>query len=260
MKKIFHLNAAIKMVLLCMLILKAQSGYSQSGSQPKITVSYTQSSSNFFEIDKGDVSQLLEFEKVGMKNTTEVRNVNLSVDQNNDLTTIISIMSSNANETWMNPPAKIIIDKSGVKMFNAQNAIISQDIYTPEQQASYNATKVDISQNGWRPLPIFTPLSQTDVQNLQQQGFTVQTLPGGIQKLKKGQIEISYDNTGMTYDIVNFSGQKIVSQTTLKFQQVGGKTLPLTKTERKYETSSAGVCYATVSHTVFSNYQSSGLP
>ena len=208
----------------------------------------------------GRGTRLLEFEKAGLKPTTEVRNVTMLVDHNNDLTTTINIISSNVSESWMTPPSKIVIDKNGIKMYNAQNVILTQDAYTPAQNEDYLATKNDIAQNGLRALPQFQALSPTNISALQQQGFSVQALAGGVIQARKGSTEIKYNNAEMSYEVTEYEGAKALSQDAFKYRNEGGKTIPEAKTERSYQTTQNGVCIARVTHTVFSNYQPIGLP
>lgn len=237
-----------------------QHGISQTTSGIKFSRNYTQTTSTYFEINQADKDRLYDFEKVGMKNTTEVRNVSVVVNQNNDITTTINIVSSNLSEPWMTPPSKIVIDNWGIKLFNAQNGILTQDAYTPAQLAEYNQLKADVAQNGWQQIPAFTLLTPQQINQLQQQGFIVQNLSGGVVKATKGAFSMTYDNAGMSYGVAYSEGPKVVSETTFKFQQVEGRTVPQSKTERTYKTTSSGVCYAQVEHTVFANYQTSGLP
>lgn len=248
------------LIALFVMILGLQIGVSQSDASTKYSVAYTQTTSKSYEINQADISKLYDFEKIGMKPINEVRNVSMTVNQNNDLTTIINIVSTNANESWMTPPSKIVIDKYGAKLYTAQNVLLTQDAYTPEQNQDYLSIKNDIAQNGWRALPQFQQLTQANITALQQQGFTVQNLAGGIVQVRKGATEVKYNNANLSYELTRYNGAKVESQSNFKFNTVGGKTVPAYKTERNYGTTESGVCYAEVTHTVYSNYQPIGLP
>jgi hypothetical protein len=158
---------ALKFLLAAVVV---QHGISQTNSGVKFSRNYTQTTSTYFEIDQADKDRLYDFEKVGMKNTTEVRNVSVIVNQNNDITITINIVSSNLSEPWMKPPSKIVIDSWGVRLFNAQNQIISQDAYTPEQLADYNERKIEIAQGDFGQVPAFQAMTPQDIAQLRQDG------------------------------------------------------------------------------------------
>lgn len=242
------------------MLVSSQKGGAQTQTPVKQSISYTQNITTSFEIDEANRNRLFDIEKVGMKGTSEVKNISLVVDFNNDLTTTTTITSSNASEPWMTPPSKIIVDKYGSKMYNAQNVLLNQDAYTPEQSQDYLKIKNEIVQNGLKPLQGFTPLSPSNIAMLQQQGFTVQTLEGGVVKAKKGNMEVKYNSSALSYEIVDYEGSKVLSQSIFKYQQYNGRTIPLSKTERRYKTLESGACIAIVTHAAYSNYQSSGLP
>jgi len=252
-------NNPLIWVLLNILVCNTSST-AQNQTPIKQSISYTQTITKSYEISEADRHQLYEFEKVGMTFTTEVRNVILAVDNNNDLTTTKTIISSNANETWMKPATKIIIDKHGSKMYNAQNLLINQDQYTPEQSQDYLSMKNKVAAEGLKQLPAFTPITPEQIAALQGQGFEVQALEGGVIRIRKGNNEVKYNNSAKSYEIAVYEGTKMVTQTIFNYQQNGARTFPLSKIERNYETTDKGACVASVTHTQYSNYQSIGLP
>jgi len=247
-------------LILLTMMLGIPKGESQTTSNPKYFISYTQTTSTNYEVNVADRNSVMEFEKAGMKPTQEVRNVSMVVNQNNELTTTINIVSSDASEPWMTPPSKIVIDKNGITLFNAQNGVLTQSLYTPEQNQDYLNTKADIAQNGLKGLPTFQALSASDITNLQQQGFAVQTLPGGVIQARKGDTGMMYNNAGMSYELTEYEGPKVLSQTTFKYRTEAGRTVPESRTERANQVTPSGVCVAFVTNTVFSNYQPIGLP
>lgn len=237
----------------------SQNGNTQTPNPVKQSISYTQNIITSFEIDETNRSKLFDYEKVGLKGTSEVKNISLVVDLNNDLTTTTTITSSNASEPWMTPASKIVVDKFGSKMYNAQNVLINQDVYTPQQNQDYLKIKNEIIKNGLRSLPGITPLTPSKIAMLQQQGFMVQVLQDGVIKIKKDNMEILYNSYALSYEVIDYDGLNIKSQTNYKFQQSNGRTIPLSKTERRYKTLESGACIAIVTNTAYSNYQTIGV-
>ena len=115
MKTFLPPHRLVLILLLLAMIFGVQKGTAQVASNPKHTISYTQTSSTNYEISLADRNLLKPVEAIGMKPVNEVRNVSMVIDQGNDITTTINIISSNASEAWMTPPSRIVIDKTGAR-------------------------------------------------------------------------------------------------------------------------------------------------
>lgn len=242
------------LLLLLTMIFGIQKGTAQSSLVPKYLLSYTETISTNYEVDLNARNSLKPVEAAGMKPVNEVRNVSIAVDQNNDVATTINIVSSNASESWMKPPAKIVVDKTGTKLYDTKNALLTQDAYTTAQSEQYQAIKSNVAANGIQPLPSFNPITAANITQLQSQGFTVQTLEGGVVKLRKGDLEIRYNNTAKSMEVTKYEGANPSSKTTFNYRVENGKTLPSSKIERDYKVTTTGICYTRVTTTTFSNY------
>ncbi|MBL7825047.1 MAG: hypothetical protein JNJ57_00335 [Saprospiraceae bacterium] len=262
MKKITKTIRGAALIASYLLVLGIQNGFAQANTTVKYAVSFTQTTSTNYEVSASDRERLQEFERVGMVPTNEVRNVNVVVDQNNDVTTTITIVSSDASESWMTPATKIVIDKNGSTFYNAQNAILTRDNFTTEQAQDYLNQKNTLAQNGSAlGLPQFQPITASDIAQLQSQGFSVQMMDGGTVKARKGQTEIQYNNSAMSVNLLQYDeSNKIASDTGFKFANQNGRTIPVSRTEREYQTTQSGVCISVVTTTTYSNYNPIGLP
>jgi hypothetical protein len=251
-----------KMLLLLLLLtmLGLQKSSAQNGAAPKHVLSYTTTESKAYEIDLNDRSRIKPVEAVGMKPENEVRNVNTVVDFNNDITTTINVVSTNKYESWMKPASKIVIDKNGTKLYDSANRLVFNDPYLPVQAEMYNKLKTSVATIGLSPAPVFRPVTPADIAQMQQQGFTVQTLPGGTVKARKGDIEARYNNNTLTSEVIKYVANKPDIHLTYTYQNSGGKIIPATKVERQYETTGSGVCYSVITTTVYSNYNQQSQP
>jgi hypothetical protein len=254
MKKLVqpHFFIAVKVLVLILMISTSITAQTQP---VKSSLSYDQTVTTRFEVAPADMSRLLDFEKMDLKPVTEVRNTSTVVDQNGDITTTITIRSSDGDEPWMNKTARIVIDRLGVKMFDATGKTLVNDPYTTEQLQSYNNLKQQVATNGTGALPDFRPMTASDISNLQSQGYAVQSLADGSVKARKGDTEMIYNTAGKSVTTTVYDTQnKVLDQTLFAYKDVNGKNVPNVKVERSYSNSSKGVCIGQVTTTIYSNY------
>jgi hypothetical protein len=256
MKNLIQNGFAMLIAILCTSTMQ-----DASAQQIKASLSYDQTISTFFEVAPNEMNRLYEFEKVGLRSVTESRSTSTIVDQNGDIMTTIVIRSTNEGEPWMNKTSSIVIDKVGVKTFDASGKTLVNEPYSADQLRDYNALKQKVAIDGTGGLPEFRPLSPSDLTTMQGQGYSVQTLTDGTIKARKGNTEFNYNNANKFYSNAMFDAQnKPLEETLFFFKDVNGRNLPSTKVERSYSKSSRGVCISQVTTTTYSNYTRTDAP
>lgn len=225
-------------------------------SQAKTTIAYKEKIVTHFEISPSALPSIPNVEKEKFKTQTEERNVATYVDQNNDITTNIIVTSQTANEAWIRPVSRILIDKNGVMLFDSKNTILSSMPNTAEQSADYQNIKNQAAGSGYKSSIQFQQPGQKEIDQLQKNGFNAQIMPNGVLRATKGTTEYLYDNAAklVTTNSYGLDG-KLDKQLVQKYQSINGDEILTSKVERTTEQTVNGICYTKVVTTLITNYQ-----
>lgn len=248
----------MKPLLLFAILLLANAAVAQTAP---ISVSFVQTVSTNYEISPADRDRFKPVEIAGLKPEREVRRITISSNAGQDVSTTIEVLSPTAKEPWMKPaPSKVVIDKTGVRMYDAAQKLLSFDALSASNAADFQWIKSNLAQNGLQPLPAFTPLTPGDLNRLQQSGFQTTMLENGAIQLRKGDTKIVYNNAAMSLTMTRFDGPSPIVEITTQYKLQNGQTVPASKVERYFENTASGLCYQRVVSTEYSNYTRSSLP
>lgn len=248
-------NIHLRFLLLLPAVMASLHGsFAQQSGAPKYSLSYTETTSTRFEINQADREQLMPFEAAGMQGTDEVRHVSIVCDNNNEITTTIEIEPATEGEPWMKTPRKIISDKNGTRLYDANNQLLRQSSHTATSLATWQQLNTGIVENGWRTFPAFVPITENDLSRLRQAGFTTEVLPEGGVKLNKENLEIRYNPAAMTAEFTHYENGKADALVQLKYRTEQGIVTPASRIEKSYTTSPSGICYAVVTTSLYSSY------
>lgn len=248
----------MKSLLLFVLLLLANAAAAQT---TPISVSFVQTVSTNYEISPADRNRFKPVEIVGFKPEREVHRVTISTNAGREVSATIEVLEAPAREAWEKPaPSKILIDKSGVRLYDNTQKLMTTDVLSASNQAVFQSFKTNLLQNGLQPLPVFNPLTDADILRLQQNGFQTSTLENGAVQLRKGDTKIVYDHAAMSVRMTHYTGTAPLVEITTKYRQQNGQIIPATKTERHFESTASGLCYQRVTSTEYSNYTRTNLP
>lgn len=225
-------------------------------SQAKTTITYKEKIVTHFEISQTALPNIPNVDKARLKTETEERAVATYVDQNNDITTNIVVTRPPANESWIRPVSRILIDKNGATLFDSKNAVIVSMPNTSEQATDYQNLKNLGAGTGLKSSVQFRQPTTTDLENLQKNGFNAQVMQDGVVRVVKNQTEILYNNAAkqVTFNQYGDDG-KLATQRIQTYQTINGDEILVSKVEKTTETTTNGICYTKVVTTLTSNYQ-----
>jgi hypothetical protein len=220
----------------------------------KYRTSYQEKIVRYTRVAPSDVARLSGLEKNDLRKIEEVRDVVKTVDQNNDFTTVVTIVSTNEYEPWVKKPARIISDKNGTTVYDQNNAVLASSPISALGRQDYNNMKSKIGESGLRPGPEFPTFTDAQMNQIRAQGGQISTVSGGKIRIVKGDLESLYDATNKAFQITRKVEGRISNQLLYDYADVNGKLTPVSKYEKQFETLPSGVCVEKVTLTTFSNY------
>lgn len=232
----------------------------KSLSADRYRATYQEKIVRFTRVNPADATRLTALEKNGLRKTEEIRQVVKVVDSNNDLTTTITVLSTNEYESWMKKGVKFITGKNGTTVLDQNNNQLSTVPLSAVAQQDYQRIKARISTAGLQVAPLLPAVSDAQITEIQRTGGQISRLANGSVKMTKGDLEVWYDANNKAYQIIQKQQGKIMSQEYHDFMERNGQMVPVSKVEKQYETLPSGICLERVTMTTYSNYSFTSTP
>lgn len=177
------------------------------------------------------------------------------VDLNDDFSSSITYVNDSRRQDWMTQPYQAIVDKDGVRMYDSEGHLLSDQPHSAKGQEHYDAISSVISNEISGFLPGFQSISAEMEQSLVTAGWTVQTFPDGKKILSREGLTVSYDPAHLVVETLFFENNELRFTLRQKFKtEVRGATRLEQKTETEHVVLPNGICAEQVTTTTYSNY------
>ncbi len=220
-----------------------------------LLLSYDATEITTYKLQNGVFDDLTALEKVKLKSRQKELHVEVCLNKAGDIITEILLLNPEEYfEDWMSQIAKTVITEKSVKVYDDMGVLLLD--------RSKSAKSLDVSKgiyqglfDGLKPAPQFLKLTTEHYNQLQQAGFTVETLPNGAIKANNGSLELIYDTENRLLTKSFFKDGILQSSITEHFIEDSSKELvPNYKLEKSYKTFPSGVCVEENRLTVYKNY------
>ncbi|GAB4488500.1 MAG: hypothetical protein OHK0019_04950 [Saprospiraceae bacterium] len=209
-------------------------------------------------VSVADTQLLTKLDRLQFRRTYEEEHIETFIDENNDLTTVVTYLNPRENlPEWFRPIHKMIFDKTGVKMFDSLgNTIHAEQFYD-----------VEVFQNNLRLVggllgtsqPSFfgqiTSMPPSAILEFAALGFDLEEIGLGKTKLHKNGMEIIFDFPGKIIERNIYREGDLQSKMTTIFGETStSEAVPRLVIERTYQTTYGGACVERVTTQHYDNY------
>ncbi len=206
-------------------------------------------------VEEGQEKHLTQIDLVEMRREEEIRHVEKYIDNNDDMVTEIThTKPSNLLEPWMPKIAKTVIDKEGVRQYDAKGKLLN---FLPVGQ-KLKARNKKVKQSGranFGKLQEFRKPLKSDLDILRQQGLNVEELSNGKLKFEGMDNHITFDDTEKSIEKIWFKNGKFKESEKEFFHNVGnGKVIPKRTIHKATKRSHKGTNLEKHTHKIYSNY------
>jgi len=125
----------------------------------------------------------------------------VQVFANSDFKTTIFHLENDRVETWLNAPAKTVMDKKFTKVFDASNALLYSYPHSPAYKDAYLALKTQMASTSADIVPDYVALTPTLKTTLLSYGFTATNIGGGTWRFSHDSLDIFYNNAKKTNEL-----------------------------------------------------------
>jgi hypothetical protein len=159
-------------------------------------------------------------------------------------------------EDWMTRPAKSIIDKKSVKLYNSSGALILSQPHTADYKSLYADLKTQMTVLSTDLIPDYVQLTNTLKSNLIANGFVMTNMGGGTYKFIKDSVEVRYNNARKMNELRLYHADGSLKYAVLRDFAVNsfGQTTPVLIQERKPDARFPGSCVEEVVTTQYPTY------
>lgn len=218
------------------------------------SVSYTETEKTSFAVANQQVAnQLTTLDKVGFETTERVQNYLITQNAAKDLTTTITVVSDNSKKDWMSEAKKIIMDKTGTRLLDANNAVVLNTPADPKYIADYEEMKSTFNSGDLTKMYSVALPTQQDIQQLQSQGYSVQ-INKNVAQIKNAEFEyiINLDQNSAVIKI--YEAGQLDLEEMVRYERGPNGLRPKTRIEKHYLKTGSGICYTKIIQTTYSNY------
>ncbi len=264
MNTIFFLKKRGKFTLLFILLspLCLVSFYYENSEPPtecQQSLSYDMEEFRFYVIqDQSELQNLTELDKVKLKRTRLNRHFEICTDMAGEVTTEITVLNpEEVYEEWMTKTTKTVVNKDKVSMYNANGELVFQRDRSDTSKVFYNATKTAINEHGLGIVPLFQPLSSSDIYELESQGYSI-VQQSELTIISKENTSIYYNTGNLLFEIRELENGETIKTTVNKYKHdEWGQIVPDFFARKTKETLYSGVCVEQVLIRKYSNYVNS---
>lgn len=159
-------------------------------------------------------------------------------------------------EDWMTRPAKSVVDKKSVKLYNSSGALILSQLHTAEYKSLYADLKTQMTTLSADLIPDYVQLTNALKSTLIANGFVMTNLGGGTYKFVKDSVEIRYNNSRKMNEMRLYHSDGSLKYALLRDFAVNsfGQTTPVLTQERRPDTRFPGSCVEEVVTTQYPMY------
>ena len=175
---------------------------------------------------------------------------------NKDVKNITYYKADSRFEDWMTRPAKSIVDKKSVKLYNSSGMLMLTQTHSADYKALYSDLKTQMSTLGTDLIPDYVQLTNTLKSNLLANGFVMTNLGGGTYRFVKDSVEVRYNNSRKMNEMRLYHADGSLKYALLRDFAVNsfGQTTPVLTQERRPDTRFPGGCVEEVVTTKYPTY------
>ncbi len=197
-----HVNAyakrkmriGLKVVFAFLLFTSFNTGYIfAQNSDAKITVSYDVKKKQYPRFFSGDIKKLTPLEKAQIRIVELEEHHEIVTDKNNDVTETITHLKSTGEPEWLKKPAKTVIDKNGVKMYDAKGKLVNNVPAIEKEKLDFEIDKDYRTDNVQLTGPEFKELGVNEIADLEKSGHAVSKTAKGTVVAKKDSLMHLYN-------------------------------------------------------------------
>ncbi len=218
------------------------------------SVSYTETEKTSFTVANQQVAnQLTTLDKVGFATTERVQNYLITQNTAKDLTTTITVVSDNSKKDWMSEAKKIIMDKTGTRLMDANNAVVLNTPADPTYTENYELMKTSFTSGDLTKMYSLALPTAEDIQQLQRQGYSVQTNQN-ITQIKNAEFEYIINWNQNSAVIKIYEAGQLDLEEMVRYERGPNGLRPKTRIEKHYLKTGSGICYTKIIQTTYTNY------
>jgi|GEM_PF-1110789 len=221
----------------------------------KYQVEFTESVREFKKLaDPQQIKIVPPLELFDFKPRKKVQHFKASIDQNNDLTQVTQILEDNGRPEWMTPSRYMVMNKFGVQSYGAENKLLLNMALSAQEQAEWITHQNLIASDPNFTWFNFRIPTDSDMQAMRQEGYTVERVNDNITITGFGEQTIINTKALSVQNKITEEG--ILKKETLDlYVRQNGFLVPGVRIERKHLKTTNGVCYQEVRETNFSNFR-----
>ncbi len=175
---------------------------------------------------------------------------------NNDIKTTIYHQVNTGFPEWATKPAKTIIDKTRIKVYDDHGALMINQAHSAKFKSKNNQLKSFLTTNSFDIIPDYVYLSPTMKTDFTARGFEMTNLGDGTFRFVKDSVTLYYNNSRRTNELV-LKAEDGTTRLGIKraFQtNVRGVIVPAFEIKTKKTDSFAGHCVNEVAYTNYLYY------
>lgn len=175
---------------------------------------------------------------------------------NNDIKTTIYHQVNTGFPEWATKPAKTIIDKTRIKVYDDHGALMINQAHSAKFKSKNNQLKSFLTTNSFDIIPDYVYLSPTMKTDFTARGFEMTNLGDGTFRFVKDSVTLYYNNSRRTNELV-LKAEDGTTRLGIKraFQtNVRGVIVPAFEIKTKKADSFAGHCVNEVAYTNYVYY------
>ncbi len=175
---------------------------------------------------------------------------------NNDIKTTIYHQVNTGFPEWATKPAKTIIDKTRIKVYDDHGALMINQAHSAKFKSKNNQLKSFLTTNSFDIIPDYVYLSPTMKTDFTARGFAMTNLGDGTFRFVKDSVTLYYNNSRRTNELV-LKAEDGTTRLGIKraFQtNVRGVIVPAFEIKTKKADSFAGHCVNEVAYTNYVYY------
>ena len=167
----------------------------------KYSITYVTESKTTFQTNDSLNTFTIEEQLQLMPVTTRDSIIKL-VYTNNDIKTTIYHQVNTGFPEWATQPAKTIIDKTRIKVYDDHGALLINQAHSAKFKSKNNQLKSFLTTNSFDIIPDFVYLSPTMKTDFTARGFVMTNLGDGTFRFVKDSVTLFYNNSRRTNELI----------------------------------------------------------
>lgn len=167
----------------------------------KYSITYVTESKTTFQTNDSLNTFTIEEQLQLMPVTTRDSIIKL-VYTNNDIKTTIYHQVNTGFPEWATKPAKTIIDKSRIKVYDNHGALLINQVHSAKYKSKNNQLKSFLTTNSFDIIPDYVYLSPTMKTDFTARGFVMTNLGDGTFRFVKDSVTLFYNNGQRTNELI----------------------------------------------------------